>query len=1214
MKCRIMRGDNVINYISLLCFCLAVLIPQTVYGSKGPWGAMVVGKQSESERLATIDLQRYLGQVTGATPQIMSIKQWHSNPRPALILGTPTGNLLIRDHMARMRGAGEQGYYLASDKMHNKRTVIAAGNSPAGAVNAVYGLLRELGYGFYLGSETIPDSLPAGIGDEPIVRQPALKIRGVLPWYNFLNSPTTWNPQDHRAFVDQLIRLGANFLGFHTYNSEPFGAYKENGRAIVGKRLLNTRSSLWSSRPTPTSQFAFGTDKLFADEYFGAASTQLDWDDHKVVFHEQDIMREALDYGSKRGLYTCLGFEIHGDPTDPKVRDVFLKRVNHVLNQHPSLDYLWIWQPETQGVQGFRQKYVQHILPTKFEPTSPLGRYGVARRKIFKRIVERSAGARPFFQDSEAGKIARAIEGARLEQFAQLAYRAMSRREQAPKLVISGWGGDERLLSAEYYDGLDKLLPGDVVFSSLDHVWSTRGRVDTIYHQLPAQRQRWPIPWLENDGDEWHPQPYVHPYQKMMKTVHQGGSQGILGIHWRTRELAENFSYIVDSAWNPNLTASQFFADLAQRCYGPAIAEEMAEIHTDLDKLGYRWVGGIGQAECGPFRWGPGLAGKAQSLSKLRDKIARLHNKATKGKEQLNWLINRIDWILSFREAELAAVKAKELLDKAHSAQPKQAKSLAAEALSLLDNGAMVRAIRSYAQRVSTRGEYGVLATINTKAVPAWRDLRNESVKILGRDEPGESKAWQPQAQIILPRFPGSVTENRNLEFLPLVLVGKPAWVHYRSIGTKVWTSRPMTKVRGWVKRAQIPASAVKQPGFEFGFSFKANSSEPMAFGPTAVTVFPKLKVKTKPLPTKPTGQPAKLTLTVKEGQTTPVELTWTDITDADYFKVYRDGQVIMETAVTFFPDTPVKTSVLYVVEAWRDGQAVVRSQPVQFTMSDRPITEKVILKTHTNQSAVVLYWPMTASSNIVKYKIYRKPFHKQAGTTKKLLAEVRALRSAENVFQDKPLAGRWEYAVVPVNAAGREGPTASAIVEYPPKSMAQAAINLPLNQRPKKGKVVGRVDFTNEGAAFTGGHIEMAHQPYMNLGRGMTMIFEFKADSTDGMPVLLCHGKYLVDGWFVQILGKKLIVRTPHGDARGPTIETGKRYAVRFVFDGRRPHLKVNGQWYDQAGTVLQPIPAKRKMVIGQYEKKSPQYAFKGSIRNLIIVTDALLDGVNNG
>ncbi|MHC4800165.1 MAG: hypothetical protein ACYTF1_26290, partial [Planctomycetota bacterium] len=320
MKCRIMRGDNVINYISLLCFCLAVLIPQTVYGSKGPWGAMVVGKQSESERLATIDLQRYLGQVTGATPQIMSIKQWHSNPRPALILGTPTGNLLIRDHMARMRGAGEQGYYLASDKMHNKRTVIAAGNSPAGAVNAVYGLLRELGYGFYLGSETIPDSLPAGIGDEPIVRQPALKIRGVLPWYNFLNSPTTWNPQDHRAFVDQLIRLGANFLGFHTYNSEPFGAYKENGRAIVGKRLLNTRSSLWSSRPTPTSQFAFGTDKLFADEYFGAASTQLDWDDHKVVFHEQDIMREALDYGSKRGLYTCLGFEIHGDPTDPKVR------------------------------------------------------------------------------------------------------------------------------------------------------------------------------------------------------------------------------------------------------------------------------------------------------------------------------------------------------------------------------------------------------------------------------------------------------------------------------------------------------------------------------------------------------------------------------------------------------------------------------------------------------------------------------------------------------------------------------------------------------------------------------------------------------------------------------------------------------------------------------------------------------------------------------
>ena len=54
---------------------------------------------------------------------------------------------------------------------------------------------------------------------------PVLTIRGVLPWYNFFNSPTAWDPIDHRAFADQLIRMGANFVGFHTYDSEPFAAF-----------------------------------------------------------------------------------------------------------------------------------------------------------------------------------------------------------------------------------------------------------------------------------------------------------------------------------------------------------------------------------------------------------------------------------------------------------------------------------------------------------------------------------------------------------------------------------------------------------------------------------------------------------------------------------------------------------------------------------------------------------------------------------------------------------------------------------------------------------------------------------------------------------------------------------------------------------------------------------------------------------------------------
>ena len=100
-----------------------------------------------------------------------------------------------------------------------------------------------------------------------------------------------------------------------------------------------------------------------------------------------------------------------------------------------------------------------HPLRDLFAPGSALENYGLARREVFRRVVEEARGERPFYQDTEAGRSARAREGARLEQFAQLALRALAHRRQPPRLVISGWGGDERLLSAEYYDGLDQLLP-----------------------------------------------------------------------------------------------------------------------------------------------------------------------------------------------------------------------------------------------------------------------------------------------------------------------------------------------------------------------------------------------------------------------------------------------------------------------------------------------------------------------------------------------------------------------------------------------------------------------------------------------------------------------------------------------------------------------------------------------------------------------------------
>ena len=62
-----------------------------------PWGTIVVGDQGEPERLATVDLQRYLAQVTGAVPGVVGAGAWRSQPGPALVIGTAAGNPLLQE-------------------------------------------------------------------------------------------------------------------------------------------------------------------------------------------------------------------------------------------------------------------------------------------------------------------------------------------------------------------------------------------------------------------------------------------------------------------------------------------------------------------------------------------------------------------------------------------------------------------------------------------------------------------------------------------------------------------------------------------------------------------------------------------------------------------------------------------------------------------------------------------------------------------------------------------------------------------------------------------------------------------------------------------------------------------------------------------------------------------------------------------------------------
>jgi hypothetical protein len=341
------------------------------------------------------------------------------------------------------------------------------------------------------------------------------------------------------------------------------------------------------------------------------------------------------------------------------------------------------------------------------------------------------------------------------------------------------------------------------------------------------------------------------------------------------------------------------------------------------------------------------------------------------------------------------------------------------------------------------------------------------------------------------------------------------------------------------------------------------------------------------------------------------VTLRWPDISTADYFRVYRDGQPISDTSVAFFPDAPLKPAAVYKVEAWRDNHVIAASEPLPCTVPDHAIDEKVELNVQSTRTAVVvLRWPDPKSPHVVRYRVRR--FSAADSVKGELVGEIHVTGPGLGVQRTMPMNGIWIYKVFAVNAAGREFEIAhTKPIDLPPVSSAGAApaLDLPLTAKPAGSGVYGGVHFDASGAAFTDGHISVPPISAMNLDQAMTLTFEFQARDIEGMPVLLCHGFYAVDGWFVQILSGTLILRTPAGDALGPPIEPNKWYAVRFVFDGLYFHLAVNGQWLPQPLHEMVIKSVDRPLLIGNYEQDGPPYAFKGTIKNLRIYPDALME-----
>ena len=689
-----------------------------------------------------------------------------------------------------------------------------AGATPQAILYAVFDFLERQGAFFGLDGELYPlepaKALALPPPNQPWAAQPRFKVRGLNPWPNFLNSIAAFNREDFRTYLEAMMRMRFNTLGMHVFSECNSWDYPDSPRLYdpylsfeygnVGHLVSadTTITDRWGYLAQRTSTFGMGAPDLFDGEVFGSEATTRARSCWEIAEVTQQLWRESFKYAQQLGVRVGLGFEPYQVPyeifsavppearyvaKDPKIpgpridpdsvaaRDILEARLGRLLEAYPTLDYVWLWE-------GEEMSWASQQGNVPFSTT-------------------------PFKQ----------------------AHDFLRRHAPQKRIVLSGWGG-----VARHFAYFHKELPGDIIFSSLnDNLgWDP---VSEVYGKL-EDRERWAIPWLEDDPAMWLPQFHVYRNREYIDQAEQCGCAGVLGLHWRHRIMDADAALNARYSWDKTLQPKRFFEAFAAVQARAPRAANLAKVldETDRDRLilcsftgeikdGHHQINEYSGDYSEAFRFWIGYDPPAEVMKSQAQVAATLRGLTASAsspleRERLNYLARFVEFLVPYSESWVLASRLHRLLQQALELR-KQGKAdearqkVMAEGVPLwLKLAPLVReALLDFQDIVANRNDIGAVASLHNKyeRLALFR-LRMSMKEFLGELPPEtetlleEVRRPDPKAvqRVFIPTRPTLLrTGERTRVFAVAPGHGKVSRVslYIRTPGSEKWNQSPMTLV-----------------------------------------------------------------------------------------------------------------------------------------------------------------------------------------------------------------------------------------------------------------------------------------------------------------------------------------------------------------------------------------------------------------------------------
>jgi len=1096
---------------------------------------------------------------------------------------------------------GDEGYDIVGQADEDAPRVTITAQTSLGVLHGAYRLLREYGLGFYFDGDSIPTQAPKRFLLLTIRSTPVFAIRGSLPWYNFLNSPTTWDEQDFRFFADQIIRSGQNFVGFHSYDYEPFAAYSYEGQLTGGQPLATTRQSVWGTQPLPVDAFGFGTARFFPGEYWGSDAAQAEGTREELVAAHKALLARGLQYASARGVKTCLGFEVSGDPTNLEETQRFRARLQQLLVDYPMLDYVWLWQPEGQSVRGSGPPPLR----------SQAGRVYREWEQAFSAI------------DTPARK----WEGMRVAYYARLARQTMDGIAPKVDLVLSGWGGDNWLHVSDYFPCWDKVLDKRIIFAALDNIRVT----PTISHgySLPADRERWAIPWYEYDGDQWFPQANAHVFAQTVRDARQKGCRGLLGIHWRTKEVGESQALAAQYAWSPEQSLEEFYTDYGVRRVGTEYGPRFARLLQDLDALAYRWIGGPGQSECGRFAWCHVTDEPREGrLARLREGLIDLR-KGIRASPCPSGALGRVDDIIATLDRGLAFNKiagyfvaggpvAKALDMPGDDPAKAQTCGRLLDEINTLEFGNM---LDLWARTITSRGELGVLATINGKAFADYRDKVVSLSEACGREAPDLSAPDAGHRGIISDYQLTTAPAGAPLMVRCVAYDGpSPAQavtMEYTTSSQRKWRSTSMAPLQRSVFEAQIPVDTTQEGWVRYrvkatisGQTVQWPQTRGEPFRQVHIIPAEALMARGNEVLAKPQAPVTAVKLTGEASAHGSVRLSWPALPGPGPTRIQRrpmdaeEWTTIADTLDWVWEDMSAVPGQDY---AYRllDADTQLGACDVRVPEATPPATPAEVVARPYGTS-VRLSWA-GADLSVAGYTVERAvaqdgPWVAATPDT------ITPTGFGADSFVDYPATdGTLYYRIAAIGhepgvSAAAEPIAVEVTAELPPPVLAMEFHSGEVASPTGEAEFTGPHSFeTVDGREVlrTQGGFTVPYGEVIAVKDAFTVAVRFRVDKPTPIPVLVCQGAWEGPGYFVQLMSGSL--RFYVGGAgfldQRLSAQPGRWYTAVCVYDGATLAIYVDGVLLGDKRADGPFEPSTTHLAVGRYDQVGPEWTFKGDI-----------------